>query len=82
MTAVTGPARAQSEDGLRVHLDAAPDIILKQKSGREWIDVCFAPCDRKLDGDARYRIEGEAISEWKYFVVLLPRTCRENACCV
>jgi hypothetical protein len=54
-------AHAQSDDGVRVHLDANDDVVLQQKQGREWIDACYAPCDRKLDGDARYRIEGNGV---------------------
>ena len=54
-------AQAQSADHVRVHLDARDGVILQQKKGREWVDVCFAPCDRRVDGDARYRIEGPGV---------------------
>jgi hypothetical protein len=61
LTMFAAPAHAQSDDGVRVHLDASDAVMLQQKIGRDWIDSCYAPCDRKLDGDARYRIEGNGV---------------------
>ena len=61
LSTIASSAYAQADDGVRVHLDAADDVMLQQKIGREWIDSCYAPCDRKLDGDARYRIEGNGV---------------------
>jgi hypothetical protein len=58
-------AFAQDEQqvvGVRVHVDADPEVTLLQETPTAWARVCQAPCDAVLPAGVRYRVIGGASS--------------------
>jgi hypothetical protein len=55
-------ARAENTTDAQVRIDASSEIVLEQVDpDGEAIVVCNAPCDRRLDTGADYRIHGSGV---------------------
>jgi hypothetical protein len=54
---------------VNVHLEGAGAKLEREQAG-QWVAVCSAPCDQRLDLDAFYRIGGDGVRSSKPFRLL------------
>ena len=70
---VTGLARADVPDEIKVHVDGDPNLVVERRieDTELWESVCTGACDRKLPLVGRYRLLGRGIRE-SLWIALVP----------
>ncbi|HEX4517737.1 MAG TPA: hypothetical protein VH054_29540 [Polyangiaceae bacterium] len=70
---MTGVARADVPDEIKVHVDGDPNLVVERKIEDTdlWESVCTGTCDRKLPLVGRYRLLGRGIRE-SLWIALVP----------
>ncbi len=73
MPMVTGVARADVPDEIKVHVDGDPNLVVERRIEDTdlWESVCTGTCDRKLPLAGRYRLLGRGIRE-SLWIALVP----------